>query len=330
MYLQITEALEEAEIFSKLFKCGVKWSRCGSCRKDHFDPRKCGSRLCPFDARRLARERVDLYMDLVQRMKSPRFLTFTRPLVAYTESLRDALGELRRAFGRLCRAKVFGTVRGGVYAIEIVLRPGGFHVHMHVLLDALWIENRSEEGRPLEAAWKRCLEREGVAMGERRAVVDVRKADRQTIKEVLKYTVKGAKAKKDEPPAAGGAPSLVHTGRKTRSSSKPALTWAEVPPEGLKQLVDVVEGRTHLVEPFGGFRGELGRFRERVRAEARARSQEKDAFCECGGELVALSTLQWRDRRLIFKAGRISCIPPPDVQGHLDIRIDLRRARARA
>jgi hypothetical protein len=326
-YIQIAEALEGAEIFSKLFRCGVKWSRCSSCHKDHFDPRKCGSRLCPFDARRLARERVDLYMDLVTRMRSARFLTFTRPLIPYTASLKDGLRKIRRAFNRLLRAKVFGAVKGGVYSIEIVLRPGGFHVHLHVLLDAVWIENRNEEGRPLETAWKRCLEREGVEMGELRAVVDVRKADRETIKEVLKYTVKGAKAKKDEPPAAGGAPSIVHTGRKTRT---PALAWAEVPAEGLKQLVDVVEGRTHLVEPFGSFRGALGKFRERVKAEARARSQEKDAVCDCGGELVAMGTLQWRDRRLFFVAGRITFIPPPDVQGGLDIRIDLRRRRARA
>ena len=108
--------------------------------------------------------------------------------------------------------------------------------------------------------------------------------------------------------ASDGDPTSLDTRRKTRTLR--ALTFAEVPAGALKQLVDVVEERMHLIEPFGCFRGAIGRFRERVNNEARERRAEADKR-DCGGDLIALTTMSWRDRRLEFEIGCITVIPPP-------------------
>lgn len=327
MYMEIRSALEQAEILSKMFKCAVEFGACDGCGKAHLNPVKCSSRLCPFESRRLAAERLGLYERLLTKAKSPRFLTLTRPLIPYTSDLRKGIAQLRDAWRRLLRRKVFAKVWAGVYSIEIVLRPGGFHVHMHLLIDAIWIENRNEKGRPLEEAWKACLVGAGVDFAEgedidhwltsdgrraKRSVVDIRPCDKGTLREVLKYTVKGATAK-----GKGGGKatssrrrreSSVHTGGKVHIPEQ--ISWGEVPFEGLKQLVEVVEGRVHLIQPFGDWHGELGVMRKSEREEGKKKAWERH-FCTCGGEIIHMSTMPWGDPRLVFVAGSISIIPPP-------------------
>lgn len=318
MYLQISSALEAFEIETKMAKCAVRWGRCEDCRGDHFQALKCRSRLCPFEARLLARMRVGVYEGRVQSSKNPRFLTLTRPLIPYTSSLLEGLRELRAAWNRLLHRKVFGLVKGGVYAIEIVLRPQGFHVHMHILMDCSWVENRNEHGRPLEAAWKECLEGVGVKVtGGRykRAVVEILRCNRKTLREVLKYSVKGAASKKqaDGNDSADGHRTLLDTGQKIRIP--PQLAWSEVPQAGLVQLVQVLEGRTHLLEPFGAWRGDISRWRKADQAEAREQAASRDVCQDCGGRLVIMSTMPWADPRLVFVGGQMSTTgPPPGLQ----------------
>ena len=43
--------------------------------------------------------------------------------------------------------------------------------------------------------------------------------------------------------------------RISKSSRIHAAKFSEVPAWGLKQLVEVLEGTVHMIEPFGSFRG---------------------------------------------------------------------------
>jgi hypothetical protein len=307
-YLSQANALRLQEIFSKMFRCGFHLLKCSLCGVFHFRPMKCNSRLCPFDARRRATERCAIYMGLVKKSKNPRFLTLTQPLIPYEDPDGLLLGvrRLRKAIARLIRRKIFRRVWGAIYSFEIVLRPGGFHLHAHMLLDALWVENRNEKGRPLEKAWKSCLEGVGTVFPESsngRSVLWIVKCDAAAIAEVLKYTVKGASAHADgvgseAPPEAG---SSVHTGSKIHMEAQ--LRWDEVPYEGLKQLVSVVEGRVHLIEPIMGWRGEIKKFRKQEAEMTKQRAWELN-FCHCGGELIPLTSGPWGDPRLVFVDGK--------------------------
>ncbi len=319
VYITIEDALMEKSIHAKMMKCGVRQKVCVGCKKYHFAAAKCGSRLCPFEARRLSGERVAIYGGMLKKMKHPRFLTFTQPLIPYQESLSDGVKLLRKAFGRIRRSLCFKSVKGGVYSIEIVLRPGGFHIHLHTLLDAVWVENRKGMANSLESTWHRTLRKMGCAVEGKRVVVDIRRADKKSLKEVLKYSVKGAVGKKkDEGNDAGrrSRHSLFNTGGKSDISGRkkriPQAKFSEVPEVGLRQLVDLLEGRVHLIEPFGCFRGAIGEFRERERAEARDRADEQAVCTACGGFLIDAGIVRWRDVRFRGSGDSMTVIPPPD------------------
>jgi len=317
-YLSQVNALKLQEIFSKMFKCSFHLKQCDKCAEVHFLPQKCGSRLCPFESRRRAVERVATYIHLAQRSKNPRFLTLTQPIVPYeeTDGLENGIKRLRKAIGRLIRRKIFRRVWGAIYSFEIVLRPGGFHIHAHMLMDALWLENRNSKGNPLEKAWRECLEGVGTVFGESskgRAILWIEKCEPDRIREVLKYTVKGAgggdgdsSGESLEPDPGSGAPpeagSSVHTGPKIHIAHG-QLRWDEVPFEGLKQLVDVVEGRVHLIEPILGWRGEVKRYLKE-QAELGRRAAKELQWCHCGGKLIHLTSGPWGDPRLVFIDGK--------------------------
>jgi hypothetical protein len=314
--MEIAEALKKHGIESKMLGCTVDVVECPECKGRHLLPNKCDSRLCPFDERRYSAERVGLYEGLVKRARNGRFFTLTGPLVSYDADLADGIRRRRDAFGRLRRSKVLGLVRAGVYAIEIVLRPGGYHVHFHVLVDSQWVENRNERGRPLEESWKRFLEAAGVPVGDgKRVSVDIRPATKQTIKETLKYTAKGALAKDDDDPDEPGEvlddATLVQTGEKRCGDVEPPLAWSEVPETGLRQLVEVLEGGVHLVEPFGEWRGALGEYRELEKAEARQKQEERLMCQKCHVLMRVVHTVSWGSPWLVLEEGELACRPPP-------------------
>jgi hypothetical protein len=313
-------AFKKHGIFSKMFKCTFEWAGCGSCGKNHINPIKCMSRLCPFDENRRSAERVSFYEWQAKRALKPTFLTLTRPRVPYG-SLLKGIKQTKKALTLLFRRTVFENVLGGVYSLEVVPHPDGWHLHAHLLLDG-WIENRNEHGRPLEKAWKGCLETAKVEFPEgKRAVVHILPCTPQKMREVLKYTVKGASSSSAESseadpgsssPPQGGATS-VHTGSKIGDSRR-VLEWGEIPFEGLKELVDVLEGRVHMMEPLKGWRGTLGEFRDVEEERLQGRPWDR-FFCECGGELTVLARgLRWVDPYLKFINGQITCMPPPEFR----------------
>jgi len=96
----------------------------------------------------------------VREMQWPIMLTLSGPL-SRSCSVK-AQRKLMRAFAKLRRTKAFGAVRGGIAALEI--KPSGkrFHLHIHAVVDAKWIDQNA-----LEKAWSHTLDLKGVIHLER-------------------------------------------------------------------------------------------------------------------------------------------------------------------
>src|SRR5262249_30823974 len=116
------------------------------------------------------------YGDAVTQLHHPKLMTVTLP--NEPELTPEAVARLRRSLKTLLRH--FGhLVRGGIYSIEPINKGRGWHVHAHVLMDAVYIPQRM-----LSADW--------LAITGDAFVVDIRRAwsPRAALKYILKYLAK--------------------------------------------------------------------------------------------------------------------------------------------
>jgi len=337
-YRAITAALDKYSIEANIFDCKIKVLKCpdghhqqpgvsGPGRKFKFIVEGCGSRLCPFCSRRLAAERVADYALMAKAMKDPRFLTLSGPLIPYGSGLKRAVQRRRKSIKALITSKVFADVTGGIYSFEITMRKNGFNLHTHLLVDASWIENRKGHSTTLEETWKRLLTHKGEPVDpSQRVVVWVQRATDKVLNESLKYTVKGAVGSADEETDVAGASgsgdlcgdatSLDREGKITGRES--TLPWDKVPEEGLREMIDVLEGQVHLVEPFGDWRGRVQEERAR-RKEAWESDRDDDgedryACVECGKRLIEAFALPISHPWFVLgDDGHWAYRPPPDL-----------------
>lgn len=105
---------------------------------------RCRDRLCPLCASFRAREAADRIQQRTQSMTAPRFLTLTlredgEPLRCRMERLAESFRKLRQ------RGEWRDHVRGGIYAIQVTRGSdgAGWHVHLHVVWDGRFWEQRS-------------------------------------------------------------------------------------------------------------------------------------------------------------------------------------------
>ena len=123
---------------------------CATCGRKQPVKLRCGSRICP-DCRRKDFWRLAKgYSNAVQVMKAPKLMTLT--LINKSDLSQDEVKRLRSSFVKLMRRKYYRSkVRGGLYAIEVVNKGKGWNIHMHVLLDANYIDQKqiSQDWREL-------------------------------------------------------------------------------------------------------------------------------------------------------------------------------------
>lgn len=141
-------------------------------------PYYCGHRLCQVCARRRSARFYHRLKHIFDKMRRPKMLTLTVknvPVIdrAYFKWIRGCLSKLRR---RNCFKEVFG----GVYSIETTYNAsrGDWHVHIHGLIDSEYLLNRDL----IKQAWEKITEG---SWG-----VDIRMADKNAIREILKYECK--------------------------------------------------------------------------------------------------------------------------------------------
>ena len=94
---------------------------------------------------------------------------------------RGHIDELKKWFTRLRHRKFCRNWRGGFYSVEVTNEGRGWHLHLHVLVDARWID-----AAELARQWAVVTR----GFGKIVKVKDCRRND--YLAEVTKYTVKGS------------------------------------------------------------------------------------------------------------------------------------------
>ena len=142
---------------------------------------RCGDRLCPTCAHHRARRLVARYAPKVIEEARGRRLLFLTVTMKNVERLTpEVYAKLKRCFKRMRRHRSFAAVRGGVLAIETTRnhQAATWHPHLHAVLIARRYLNQDQ------------LQREWRELTGDSYIVKVRKADRGSVRELLKYPVK--------------------------------------------------------------------------------------------------------------------------------------------
>jgi hypothetical protein len=112
-------------------------------------------------------------------MKHPIFVTLTKPRCV--SDPREGIKLLRDQFNELRQSDLFKNVRGGAYQIEVKVKPDGFHIHIHAILDSPFLAYQK-----VFSTWRKIT---GIQCPQ----IDVRAADTDSAKVyVAKYTAKSA------------------------------------------------------------------------------------------------------------------------------------------
>lgn len=176
------DSIDRGDLVGKARECHMEETvrSCTSCRKKSRFWNRCDLKWCPICAPRLSRERkesVEWWAKLLQQPKHVVLTARNREVVH-----KDYFKFIKAAFGKLRRTHVWSLVKGGFYQAETTWsKTDGFHVHLHVLVDARWVD-----ARLLAQTWGRLV-------GQDFAVVMVKDCrGKGYIQEVTKYLVKGS------------------------------------------------------------------------------------------------------------------------------------------
>lgn len=180
-YADAFEAAGYDHIASQLHDCQETevLACCTACGKSWYIVNKCRLRVCPLCSYTLSQKRAKHLLAMTGRMKFPKFITLTLPYTS-TDARAD-IPKIRNAFNRLRRQPLFNSVKGGAYQIELKPKPQGWHVHLHMLIDAPYIPYQQ-----LYTAWRTILD-------VKYCKIDIRAA--KTVKQqvyVTKYASKSA------------------------------------------------------------------------------------------------------------------------------------------
>ncbi len=174
-----TLGLVDARVSDHLAKCGKdQWFRtCRSCRDVKAFPYRCCMKFCPKCNWRIARKRADIIRAWSVLVKQPKHVVLTR---RNTQGIsRDLFRHTMKSFGKLRRQKEWKLATGGCVSMETTNESRGWHVHLHILVDARWID-----GGILAQRWAELV-------GQEIAIVKVNDARSHTYRnEVAKYVVK--------------------------------------------------------------------------------------------------------------------------------------------
>lgn len=195
----------------ELFGCGRDSAIiCQSCGHNHPVKTRCKRRYCPVCAHLRSRDLLRRYDFVVDHMTWPMMLTLTMPH-KIDDCPDEMLTRLRKTFTSFRGMAWFRRAcSGGIGAIEIAGGRNGWHIHIHALINCRWLAMSvpAPTARTNKAV-RETLQRQAQAevcdiwaamLKVRKAAVWIRRANRKTIVEVLKYSVKFESLKKMDLP----------------------------------------------------------------------------------------------------------------------------------
>lgn len=124
---------------------------CGHCGQSWYILNRCRLRVCPLCSYEVSVKRGHYLLALTNMMQYPKLLTLT--MDRWAGNPHEGIKYLRGKWNLLRKHPLFATVIGGAYQIEVLPHPEGYHIHMHVLIDAPFIPYQK-----LFSAWAQIIE----------------------------------------------------------------------------------------------------------------------------------------------------------------------------
>jgi hypothetical protein len=152
---------------------------CTGCKKTNRFPNRCDHMLCPECQPRKAADREKAVGWWVARIDQPKLVTLT--LINTVDFSSTEITQFKKDFTNLRGRKFCDNWVGGFYSMEVSNIGNGYHLHLHALVQAGWIDQKE-----LSAQWKSVTKGRGYIVDVR----DARALDYQ--KKVKKYIVKGS------------------------------------------------------------------------------------------------------------------------------------------
>lgn len=150
---------------------------CRACHGAWYVLHKCRQRVCPICSAKVFRTRAEFLRRAAAQCKHPKLITLTQPLVE--NHPREAITKIRDAFAKLRKTECWKSVTAGAYTIEVIPKPEGWHIHMHVLVNSEYI--------PYQKLWSTW----GELIGHKVIQTDIRAADNKNAQQYLaKYCAK--------------------------------------------------------------------------------------------------------------------------------------------
>lgn len=172
----------------ELEKCHtqITYARCKGCTKVRKFLNRCDRFYCPECQPRLSRERKESIEWWTKSIPQPKHVVLT---IRNTDTLeRSHVKEIKSAFSRLRRTRFCHNWNGGFYSVECTNEGRGWHLHIHALVDARYIDCRE-----LAIQWEKATRGQGNIV----KVKDCR--NKSYLQEVTKYAVKGSDLAKWSP-----------------------------------------------------------------------------------------------------------------------------------
>jgi len=128
------------DLASTLEQCHTIYTiaECTQCRSIKKFPNRCDQFFCPECTPRLTHERVKSIEWWSLRIPQPKHVVLT---ITNTPTLNsEMLHEAKAFLSKLRRRKFTENWRSGCWSMEITNEGRGWHVHFHLLVDAVWID----------------------------------------------------------------------------------------------------------------------------------------------------------------------------------------------
>jgi len=173
-------AAGKTEEAAKLEHCHTVYTVavCKGCNTVHKFPNRCDLFYCAECQPRLSADRRKAVEWWTREVRQPKHVVLT--VQNLPQITKAHVQQVRRWFTNLRRTAFARSWRGGFYSLEVTNEGRGWHVHIHALVDAQWIDSFG-----LSEHWQKVTNN----MGRIVKVKDARQSN--YLKEVTKYCVKG-------------------------------------------------------------------------------------------------------------------------------------------